>query len=113
MALVYQTGQSPEEISLLAEIFAEDLADEYWESIRRAFVLHRRRSTRFPTPAHIIAILPECRVLPDRTAIPQQTTGGKRTEGMGKLVCEARKGNVEAKEALNKVFEEIRERCRP
>lgn len=110
MAVVYQTGQAPEEISLLAEIFAEDLMDENWESIRRAFTMHRRRSTRFPTPAHIIALLPECRVLPERVAIPQETGGkrtvgiGKRTVGIGKLVCEALKGNKNAKTALDEII---------
>lgn len=65
--------------------------------------MHRRRSTRFPTPAHIIALLPECRVLPERMAIPQET-GGKRTVGIGKLVCEALKGNKKAKTALDEII---------
>lgn len=101
-ALVYQTGQTPEELALLADIFAEDLAGENFESINRAFSLHRRRSSRFPTPAHIIAILPECRVLPKREALPQASA--KKTEGMGNLVLLAIKGNAQAKDTLKLIM---------
>ena len=76
-ALVYQTNQTPEELSILADIFAEDLEKENLESITNAFALHRRRSTRFPTPAHIIAILPECRVCQNLKPCRKQQRAGR------------------------------------
>lgn len=100
--LVYQAGNPPEILAMLAEVFTEDLAGENVETINAAFTLHRRRSTRFPTPAHIIALLPECRVSPRLEALPQTTTG-KKTAGAGRLAFAAFKGDKQAKEALNKL----------
>lgn len=100
--LVYQAGNPPEVLAMLAEVFSQDLAGENVESINAAFALHRRRSTRFPTPAHIIALLPECRVSPRLDALPQ-TTMGKKTVGAGRLAFAAFKGDRQAKEALGKL----------
>jgi len=92
---VYSSGRSPEELNLLADIFAEDLEGENPESIDQAFRLHRRESTRFPTPAHILALLPRCRAVNDTLAIPEAQI--KCTPGYGKMVCDAVRGDPEAK----------------
>lgn len=98
-ALVYQTTQTPEELAALAEIYAEDLEGESLEAINAAFSLHRKRSTRFPTPAHIMAILPECRSLPVYEALP----AASKTPGMGRLAFAAFKGDQKAQEALDRL----------
>lgn len=83
-------------------IFADDLDGENVESVVAAFDLHRKRTTRFPTPAHIIALLPECRVLPARRVAIPQATEGKKTKGMGRLAYAAYKGDKAAKAALDR-----------
>lgn len=74
--LVTKSGRTYEELEILADIFAEDLAGENIASVENAFALHRRRSKFFPTPAEIIALLPECRVYeanPDAIAIAEES----------------------------------------
>lgn len=100
--LVYQADISPEELRTLANVFADDLLVENPESVTAAFDMHRRRSTRFPTPAHIFALLPECRVMPKLEALPQTSTG-KKTAGAGRLAFAAFKGDKQAKEALSRL----------
>lgn len=83
--LVCGSSRSPEELRALADIFAEDLASEELDDVCAAFALHRRRSRFFPTPADIIAILPETRR--PRKAAP--AIEQRRTPGYGKKICEA------------------------
>ena len=45
---VYKSGRSPEELVLLAGIFADDLDGENPDAVDRAFALHRRESARSP-----------------------------------------------------------------
>lgn len=97
---VYRTGRSPEELALLADIFADDLAGEDAGDIDRAFLAHRRGSTRFPTPAHILALMPQCRSpRHDCAALPMET-GSAKTPGLGKIVVRALRGDAEAKRAM-------------
>lgn len=103
---VYKSGRSPEELALLAEIFADDLHSENAEALDRAFALHRRESTRFPTPAHILALLPRCR--PCMTthgvaALPMENVG-RKTPGMGRLMTRALRGDAEARDAVQKLI---------
>ena len=85
--LIYQTSHTREEIALLSELFAEALADEKdLPAIWRAFALHRKRSKRFPTPAHILELLPECHIAPEPIAIMEGEP--PITPGFGKKVCE-------------------------
>lgn len=102
---VYRSGRSPEEVALLADIFAEDLEGEAPETIDRAFALHRRESTRFPTPAHILALLPRCR--PCMTlgvaALPMENVG-RKTPGIGQLMTRALRGDAEARDAVQKLI---------
>ena len=79
--MVYRTGRSQEELALLADIFADDLAGEDAETIDRAFSLPRRGSTRFPTPAHILAIIPQCRAQRHEYAALPMEGEGKKTPG--------------------------------
>lgn len=71
--MVYQAGFCPEELDVVAGVFAEALEGEDEESVRRAFALHVKNSKRFPTPAHIVELLPECRVR--HVALAEQTRG--------------------------------------
>lgn len=59
--LLYQGQYSREEIDALCAIFAEVFEGEDSEAIARAFALYFRQGKRFPTPAHILELLPECR----------------------------------------------------
>lgn len=81
--LVYRTQRSREELACLARVFAEDLAGASFGEVAAAFALHRRRCIYFPTPAHIIALLPECRTTP---RLAEGT--GSRTPGYGAAMCQ-------------------------
>ncbi|WP_165078873.1 MULTISPECIES: hypothetical protein [unclassified Desulfovibrio] len=102
--MVYRTGRSQEELALLADIFADDLAGEDAETIDRAFAAHRRGSTRFPTPAHILAIIPQCRAQRhDYAALPMEGEG-TRTPGIGMVVTRALRGDMEAREKMARLM---------
>ncbi|MBQ9407445.1 MAG: hypothetical protein IJU37_12005 [Desulfovibrio sp.] len=80
MEIVYRTGRTPEEIAVLADIWAEDLADENPEDVDRAMQRHRLQSRFYPTPADIVGILDDGgrthRALPEPRA-------GRQTPGIG------------------------------
>ena len=105
---VYKSGRSPEELALLAGIFADDLDGENPEAIDRAFAVHRRESSRFPTPAHILALLPRCR--PSVQLLPPlpMEGAGRKTPGLGRLMSKALRGEAEARDAVEKL---IRQTC--
>lgn len=83
---MYQSGQSPEEITLLAEVFAETLAEEELATLDKAFMLYMRNNKRFPTPAHIFELLPECR--PRKEYMPLAEKEEIHTPGFGKMICD-------------------------
>lgn len=87
--LAYQSRLCREDLAALAGIFAETLADEGadMDAIGRAFTLHMKTNSRFPTPAHIIALLPECRRNPEQLELPEAE--GKQTPGYGGHMCKA------------------------
>ena len=106
--MVYKSGRSPEELALLAGIFADDLDGENPEAIDRAFALHRRESSRFPTPAHILALLPRCRPsVQPLPPLPMEGVG-RKTPGLGRLMSRALRGEAEARDAVEKL---IRQTC--
>ncbi len=105
---VHKSGRSPEELALLAEIFAEDLDGENPEAIERAFALHRRESSRFPTPAHILALLPRCRQPAQSLPSLPMEVSGRKTPGLGWLISRALRGEEAARNALEKL---IRQTC--
>lgn len=105
---VYKSGRSPEELALLAGIFADDLDGENPEAIDRAFAVHRRESSRFPTPAHILALLPRCRPsVQPLPPLPMEGVG-RKTPGLGRLMSRALRGEAEARDAVEKL---IRQTC--
>ncbi len=105
---VYKSGRSPEELVLLAGIFADDLDGENPDAVDRAFALHRRESARFPTPAHILALLPRCRPsVGTHPALPMEGAG-RKTPGLGRLMSRALRGEAEARDAVEKL---IRQTC--
>ncbi len=105
---VYKSGRSPEELALLAGIFADDLDGENPEAIDRAFAVHRRESSRFPTPAHILALLPRCRPsVQPLPPLPMEGVG-RKTPGLGRLMSKALRGEAEARDAVEKL---IRQTC--
>ena len=99
--MVFRSGRSPEELAVLADIFAGDLEGEDAGAIDRAFVLHRRESMRFPTPAHILALLPRCRPVSNAPALPENS--GQKTPGIGMLVLRAIRGDKEAQCKLESI----------
>lgn len=105
---VYKSGRSPEELALLAGIFADDLDGENPEAIDRVFAVHRRESSRFPTPAHILALLPRCRPsVQPLPPLPMEGVG-RKTPGLGRLMSKALRGEAEARDAVEKL---IRQTC--
>ena len=101
---VYKSGRSPEELALLAGIFADDLDGENPEAIDRAFAVHRRESSRFPTPAHILALLPRCRPsVQPLPPLPMEGVG-RKTPGLGRLMSRALRGEAEARDAVEKLI---------
>lgn len=106
---VYRSGRSPEEIALLAAIFADDLAGEDPDAVDRAFAMHRKESPRFPTPAHILALLPRCRpaTTQGRQALPMENVG-RKTPGLGALMLRAIRGDADAKIEVEKL---LRQSC--
>ena len=102
--MVYRTGRSQEELALLADIFTDDLAGEDAETIDRAFAAHRRGSIRFPTVAHIVALLPQCRPpRHDYAALPMEAEG-TRTPGIGMVVTRALRGDEEARQEMARLM---------
>ena len=69
----YDTKQSPAELGLLADSWADELKSENIASVLQALKQHRRESEKFPTLASIIKLLPECRTSQkqDMQALPQ------------------------------------------
>lgn len=105
---VYKSGRSPEELAFLAGIFADDLDGENPEAIDRAFAVYRRESSRFPTPAHILALLPRCRPsVQPLPPLPMEGVG-RKTPGLGRLMSKALRGEAEARDAVEKL---IRQTC--
>ncbi|WP_165178153.1 hypothetical protein [Desulfovibrio sp. ZJ369] len=105
---VHKSGRSPEELALLAEIFADDLDGENPEAIERAFALHRRESSRFPTPAHILALLPRCRQpVQSLPPLPMECSG-RKAPGLGRLVSRALRGEAAARNAMEKLIRQTR-----
>lgn len=59
---------------MLADDWSRELAGENPASVAAAFDLHRRECSRFPTLAHVLALLPRCRVRRySLAALPEQT----------------------------------------
>lgn len=104
-SFVYQTMHTPEEIELLADVFAEALPGEDTQAVERAFRLHYQRSKRFPTPCHIIELLPECRIRPAAVALPEKQ--GKRTPGYGAMLYEKLRQKHEASPEVAKIMDEV------
>lgn len=77
LSLLYGRDRSPEELALLADIWAEALHDERPDDVARALALHLREGDRIPCPADILRLLPRCRAprRPDdrRIALPETT----------------------------------------
>ena len=66
----------------MAEIFAESFEGEERDTLERAFAMHMKSSKRFPTPAHIAEILPECRPMNPKYRLPE--SDGKISPGFGR-----------------------------
>lgn len=74
LSLLYGRDRSPEELALLADLWAEALAGEERDEVARAFALYLREGERFPCPADILRLLPRCRAAArTRTALPEMT----------------------------------------
>lgn len=77
LSLLYGRDRSPEELALLADLWAEALDGEGPDEVARAFALHLREGERFPCPADIVRLLPRCRAeagaARERTALPEMT----------------------------------------
>ena len=78
LELVYRTGRTPEELALLADIWATDFAGEDQATLERAIDMHRGTARYWPTLAEIRDLLPQCRRAPQQAAIPERVGPGQR-----------------------------------
>lgn len=101
MEAVYRSGRSPEELALLADIWAHDLADEKAADVECAMIAHRRHSTFFPTPADILRILATTRTCPDE-AIPALPEAEPECDPrLPELLSRALRGDADARVELD------------
>lgn len=61
MVILFDADYAPETVSVLAELWFEAFRDESAEDVAAAMALYSRRGTRFPVPAKIFELLPQCR----------------------------------------------------
>lgn len=95
--LVFHIDRSPEELELLADLWAEALPQEP-QAINAAFVDWRREGRRFPVPADILDRLPSCRAAqPER----DDTT---HTPGYPSFLAARRRGDDEALARLEQTY---------
>ena len=77
LSLLHGRDRSPEELALLADLWAEALDGEERDEVVRAFALYLREGERFPCPADILRLLPRCRAEEraerEGTALPEMT----------------------------------------
>lgn len=77
LSLLHGRDRSPEELALLADLWAEALDGEERDEVARAFALYLREGERFPCPADILRLLPRCRAEAraerEGTALPEMT----------------------------------------
>lgn len=74
MSIEYGTQTTPAQLALLADDWTRELSAENPASVAEAFDLHRRECSRFPTLAHVLALMPRCRVChKNLAALPEQT----------------------------------------
>ena len=103
---VYRTGRSPEEMLLLADIWAQDLEGQDKDDVGRAFVMHRQESSRFPCPADILR-LPRCRratSMESPMALPVDTVSYNQPgRNMAKLLLQALHGDSEAQNEMERL----------
>lgn len=104
---VYRTGRSPEEMLLLADIWAQDLEGQDKDDVGRAFVMHRQEFSRFPCPADILRLLPRCRMtarIESPMALPVDTVSYNQPgRNMAKLLLQALHGDSEAQSEMERL----------
>lgn len=71
LSIEYGTSHSDDDLALLADDWARELAGERPASVAATLDAHRRECSRFPTLAHVLALLPRCRVAPEELALPE------------------------------------------
>lgn len=100
LSLLHGRDRSPEELALLADLWAEALDGEGQDEVARAFALYLREGERFPCPADILCLLPRCRaeagVARERTALPEMTVAAPDAvrERARAISCGARTGTA-------------------
>ncbi|WP_299396081.1 hypothetical protein [uncultured Desulfovibrio sp.] len=101
--LVFHIDRSPEELELLADLWAEALPREP-QTINAAFVAWRREGRRFPVPADIIDRLPACRAAQDAAAALSEAGTATRTPGYPAFLAARRSGDDDALAALEQEY---------
>ena len=105
MSLLYNMRYSPAEITLMADVWICDLAEEEQEDVKRAIDMHRKTSSTFPTVAHIFELLPQCRRWDGRnngfTALEEQIPApANEWASKARDIRAALRGDEEAKKRL-------------
>lgn len=100
--LVFHIDRSPEELELLADLWAEVLPQEP-QTINAAFVVWRREGRRFPVPADIIDRLPSCRAALSAAAVQPEAVSS-HTPGYPAFLAARRRGDNDALAALEQEY---------
>ena len=101
--LVFHIDRSPEELELLADLWAEALPREP-QAINAAFVAWRREGRRFPVPADIFDRLPACRAALSAAATRPDAEPATRTPGYPAFLAARRRGDDDALAALEQEY---------
>lgn len=101
--LVFHIDRSPEELELLADLWAEALPQEP-QAINAAFVDWRREGRRFPVPADIIDRLPSCRAALSAAAAQPESDDTTHTPGYPSFLAARRRGDDEALARLEQTY---------
>ena len=106
LSIEYGTSHSDADLALLADDWARELADERPASVAATLDQHRRECPRFPTLAQVMALLPRCRVVEQRQALPEGQTRsdvGQRARD----IRDALRGDAGARERMHALMRRV------
>lgn len=98
-------------MALLADGWSQELAGENPQSVAAALDLHRRECSRFPTLAHVVALLPRCRVRQQNLpALPEQTDSDAWRDRV-RTVRAALAGDAAARAKMDALMRSVMGKC--
>lgn len=110
MAVEHGTSHTPSQLALLADDWAAEFKGESAETIVAALDTHRRECSRFPSMAHVVALLPRCRVTHACAALPEGDLGGS-SANWGRVRQAAQRGDVDAQKRMRDLMRRVGVAC--